>query len=264
MTEEPKQEVAVWTPAEFKGDDLLPLSVMGPRNTRGRENIKSTDMIVPILKVLNGMSDEVTAQSVPGAVPGMFCHSGAQEVFSGPIRVLICAHTRSRAMFPDSKDHRYAGKEKCLSRDSVTGDVYGSCDACPNTKWGEKNEPPLCSESHNFTVLTAYGPAIIRMQKRSTKSANNFLTTWNFGDKDLWHHPAIFSTKSHQDDVGDGKKATNYSLEMRWDRKDTVPSAAMDAAFAVYTQVTEAHEKGTFSGDDEGTAEDEPTGDIPF
>lgn len=259
MTDETKQEVAIWEPLPFEGSDLLPLSVMKPRNTRGRENIRSDDLIVPVLKILNGMSDEVTEQSVEGAVPGMFLHSGAQEVFRGPIRVLVCAHTRSRALFPDSKNYRFNGLEKCISRDSVEGSVYGSCDACRHTKWGEeKNEPPLCSESHNFTVLTSFGPAIIRMARRSRKSANNFLTTWNFGEKDLWTHPVVFSTKAHQDDVGDGKKATNYSLEMKWLQKETVPPAAMQAAEAVYNQVTSAHEQGKFKGDDESDS------DIPF
>ncbi len=259
MTNEPKQEVAVWSPAEFNGSDLLPLNLMHPRNNRGRENIKAGDLVVPVLKLLNGMSDEVTEQSVPGAVPGQFLHSGAQEVFAAPIRVIVVAHTRSRAMFTDNKNPRYAGLEKCISRDSVTGDRYGSCDACPHTRWGEgTREPPLCSESHNFTVLTSYGPAIIRMARRSTKSAEQFLTQWNWSPKDLWEHPVMFSTKAHQDVVdGSGKKATNYSLEMKWLQQETVPPAAQEFAESFYEQISAAHEHGKFKGDDE-------QGDIPF
>lgn len=251
-------EVALWTPSKFDGSDLLPVAARGgAANAKGRENIKSEDIVLPSLKLLAGMSDEVTKQTVEGAVPGKFFHTGAQQLFSAPLRVLVCAHTRSRALFPDSDNPRYAGLEKCISRDAVEGDKYGSCDACPHTEWGEDRKKPLCSESHNFTVLTSIGPAVIRMSSRAIKSAKNFLTTWNFSPKNLWEHPVIFTTKAVEDTLKDGRKATNYVLGMRWDQSETVPPAAQEAAEAIYNLVSNAHEQGKFSSE-------EDKDDIPF
>ena len=259
---------AVWTPSKFDGSDLLPVAAGGTKNSgKGREHIKAEDIVLPSLKLLAGMSDEVTKQTVEGAVPGKFLHTGAQQLFSSPVRAIVCAHTRSRALFPEAEKPRYEGLEKCLSRDGVTGKVYGDCDACPHKEWGENNEKPLCSESHNFTVLTNLGPAVIRMSSRATKSARNFLTTWNFSNKDLWQHPMVFTTKSIEDTLPDGRKATNYVLGMRWEQADAVPPAIQQAAEAVYDLVSQAHEQGNFSTDEqelEKAGPDIGDGDIPY
>lgn len=253
-------EVELWTPSKFEGSDLLPVAATGGTTTKGRENIKAEDIVLPSLKLLAGMSDEVTKQTVEGAVPGKFFHTGAQQLFSSPLRVLVCAHTRSRALFPDDKDPRYAGLERCISRDAVEGDHYGSCDACPHTEWGAERQKPLCGESHNFTVLTNIGPAVIRMSSRAIKSAKNFLTTWNFSPKDLWDHPVVFTTKQVEDTLNDGRKATNYVLGMRWEQSETVPPAAREAAEQIYNLVSNAHEAGKFTNEEEQAG----TGDIPF
>src|SRR5512145_458316 len=98
---EPKQEVAVWRPSEFSdGTDLLPMELATQQIDRtGRENVEAQDLILPSLSVLQGMSDVITKNLHPDARVGMFFHSGAQEVFKGPVRVLICAHTKSNALF---------------------------------------------------------------------------------------------------------------------------------------------------------------------
>ena len=259
MTNE-SQVPALWTPNTFdKGTDLLPVHAAGSRSTRGQENVRSEDLVLPVIKLLQGMSPEVTEQTVEGAVPGAFLHTGVQEVFKGPLRVLVCAHTRSRALFPNDKDDDYDGLEQCLSRDGKEGSTYGSCDACHHTEWRPDRKPPLCSEAHNFTVLTSYGPAILRFSKRSMPSARNFLTTWTMSGKDIWMHPAVISTKQHVDVVDQrGTKATNYSLEIRWQAREDVPPAAQQAALSIYETVSSANDAGKFGGNDEGAS------DIPF
>tara|TARA_R110000772_G_C13309802_1_gene439835 strand:- start:10556 stop:11344 length:789 start_codon:yes stop_codon:yes gene_type:complete len=256
---------AVWEPSKFDGSDLLPVAASGAKSSKGRENIKAEDIVLPSLKLLAGMSDEVTKQTVEGAVPGKFLHTGAQQLFSSPVRAIVCAHTRSRAMFPDPKNSRYDGLEKCLSRDAVEGSEYGDCDACPHKEWGKddttgKSLKPLCGESHNFTVLTNIGPAVVRMASRAIKSAKNFLTTWNFSSKDLWAHPMVFTTKAVEDTLPDGRKATNYVLGMRWDQADAVPPPVQQAAEGIYNIVSNAHEQGNFSSDEQELDKSE----IPF
>lgn len=251
----------VWTPSEFAGVDLLPVASIGERDTTGQENIEAGDLVLPSLRLLQGMSDEVTEQSIEGAVPGLFYHSGAMEVIKGPIRVLLCAHTKSRALFPKDDDPRFDGVEKCVSRDGVEGDVHGSCGSCQYTEWGEDRKPPLCSESHNFTALTSFGPCVIRFSRTSFKTAKNFITTWSFSGKRIFAHPALISVKQHQRELPGGKKATYYSLELRWAQKEAVPPAAQEAAQAIYKTVTSAHEQGSFTNDEEQAP---GTGDIPF
>jgi len=262
MSEE-KQEVAVWKPSPMeRGTDLLPVHAVGPRNSIGQENVSGEDFVLPTVKLLQGMSPEVTKQTVDGAVPGAFLHTGAQEVFKGPIRVLLVAFTRSRALFPNEKDPDFAGLERCVSRDALEGDKYGDCEACPHKEWRGDRRPPLCSESRNFTALTPFGPALIRFNRRSTPAARNFISTWTMSGKPMWFHPVLIGTKSHTDIVDkQGTEATNYSLDMRWLTKEDVPSGAQALAEDIYRKVTSANEQGNLRGDDEG---DVDHGDIPF
>lgn len=236
----------VWTPAPFEGSDLLPVALAIPQDRTGREHVSGEDMVLPGLSVLQGMSDAVMQGNIEDARPGRFFHSGAQEVFEPPLRVLICAHTKSRSLFPKEDRVEHAGLEECVSRDAVQGSRYGDCDACPHRLWGPKNESPACSESHNFTVLTSFGPAVIRFTRTSYKAAKNFLTTWTMSPKPLWAHPAIVTVKQQQRRLKSGKDATFYSMEIRWSQREDVPPVAQAAARTIYEQVQAAHESGRF------------------
>ena len=263
MTNE-EQLPTVWTPSKFDGVDLLPIASVGVMDTTGQENIDADDLVLPSLRLLQGMSDEVTEQSVEGAAPGVFYHTGAKEIMKGPVRVLFCAHTKSRALFPKEGDARFAGISKCVSRDGIAGDEYGDCGSCDHTEWGEDRNPPLCSESHNFTALTCYGPCVIRFSRTSFKTAKEFLSTWRFSGKRIHTHPVLISVKQHQRELPGGKKATYYSLELKWDQKEAVPPAAQDAANTIYKAVTSAHEQGNFTNDEEKVVNAVDTNDIPF
>lgn len=262
MTNEENNVPALWTPTPMeKGTDLLPVHAVGPRNDIGQENVTGEDFVLPTIKLLQGMSPEVTKQTVEGAVPGSFLHTGAQEVMRGPIRVLLVAYTRSRALFPNDKDPDFNGLERCLSRDGIEGDRYGLCSGCPHTAWRENKKPPLCSESRNFTAITPFGPALIRFNRRSTPAARNFISTWTMSGKPMWFHPVLIGTKAHTDIVDkQGTEATNYSLDLRWLTKETVPPGAMELAESVYRKVSDANEQGTLRGDDEGVDVE----DVPF
>lgn len=249
---EENNAVQLWTPEPFEGTDLLPVSIagQGQPDLTGRENVEGSDLILPQLQLLQGQSDVCTSGDVEGAVPGKFYLTSTQEVLEPPIRVLLCAHTRSRALFPKDKPE-FAGKETCISKDGVEGTVYGSCDNCEHKMWGENNRPPLCSESHNFTALTPYGPAVIRFARTSFKTARQFLTTWTLTPKPLWAHPAVILAKKDSKEVG-GKMSTFYKMELRWLQRETVPAGAQAACSAVHAQVSAAHEAGKFGteGDD--------------
>lgn len=248
----------LWTPPKFDGSDLLPVA-LGERkvNRIGREEITQEDMILPSLTLLQG-SSEVVKQGIEGARPGRFHLSGIEEFFDAPIRVLALAHTKSRSLFPKPDRAEHQGLEECLSRDAKEGSHYGLCSECPHKEWDNENDhPPACSESHNFTVLTPMGPAIIRFQRTSYKSAKKLLTAWSMSSDPLWSHPLVIYTSQRTDNVN-GRPSTTHVMETKWLMRETVPPHVQEAARAVYEQVMAAHAGRKLATDDEGRGEDIP------
>lgn len=257
MTEDTKNEVAIWTPAPFNGNDLLPVAIGAKRQDLvGQENVEVDDLILPSLKLLQGSSEEVK-QGVDGARAGIFWHTGISEGWKGPIRVLVCAHTKSRSLFPKADRPEHAGLEECRSKDAKFGDRYGECAQCPYSQWDNENSrPPACSESHNFTVLTPFGPAVMRFSRTSIKSARKFLTTWTMSGKNIFEHPLEISTKTRTDKVN-GSDSTTHVMETKWLQRETVPPHAQAAARAVFEQVSNAHAHGRFGTQDDNEREGE-------
>lgn len=234
------------------GSDLLPLNFVNGQidqiDRRGRENIEARDIILPTLRVLTGTSRPVQ-EGRPGAVVGRFYHSGVEKFYDPPLRVLLCAHTRSRALFPDERVEGHRGLEVCISRNGLRGNVYGLCEECQHKDWNG-NVKPACFESHNFIALTPDGPAVLRFSKTSFKGGREFLTEWNLSPHPMWFHPCIVTTRLETKLVA-GKQTPYYVLALRWERGETVPPAAQEVAWLIHQQVRAAHEAGTFSTDDE-------------
>lgn len=245
MTAE-KNEVAVWKPSEFNGSDLLPTMLGANKVDKiGRENIEVEDLILPSIKLLQGSSEEVK-QGIEGARAGLFWLSGAEEPFKPPLRVLACAYTKSRSLFPKEDRAEHAGLEECVSRDGMVGSHYGECASCPYKDWDNSTgRPPACSESHNFTVLTPLGPAVMRMSRTSAKAAKKLLTAWSMSTDPLWAHPLVISTTVRTDKVN-GRDSTTHVMETKWLQRETVPPHVQEAARAIHEQVKQAHERGKF------------------
>jgi len=251
MTDDTKNEVQLWKPDPFSGTDLLPLDYATQKvDLTGREHIDASDLILPRLKLLQATSDECMDEDTPDAKPGKLFHSGAKEVFDPPIRTLFVAHTKSRGMFPKEDNPRFQGLSRCISRDGITGDTYGDCSECAYLKWGDRNEPPLCSDSHNFTALTPFGPAIVRFSRTSYKTARELLTTWHMSPKPLFCHPVQLGVRRDTKEI-QGKNVTFFKLEVKWLQRETVPPLVQDAARALQERISTAHEQGKFGGDDE-------------
>jgi hypothetical protein len=253
---------ALWTPSKFDGSDLLP--VLRPKDPNaeqlvGRENVSTTDLVLPSLRLLQGMSPPVT-EGLEGAQPGKIFHSATQQVIKPPFRVLVVHHSKSNMLIPDPiKDPRTAGLERCLSRDTVRGNVYGLCEECRRcTEWGKvtpqhKNgEPPMGSQSHNFVAMTEFGPAVMRFGRTSFNAGKQFITNWMMSEKNLWAHPVVVRVKAKQRTLPNGQPATFFVWELLWQSNDTVPPAMREAALVLHKQVDAAYQAGRLSGDDEG------------
>ena len=252
-------EVVKWEPKKFEGSDMLPIGFLSQSPTTdehgnqliGRENIEKEDLILPTIRLLQGMSPAVT-DGVEGAQPGLFIHSASQEVFKPPLRLIVVAHTKSNALYPRPENPAHRGLERCISRDAVQGDRYGLCEQCGKcTEWGEHGEPPLGMQSHCFTVLTESGPAVMRFSRTNFKAARQFITSWNMSRKNLWAHPAVIRVSKNTKDLPGGQKATFFTMNLLWQTTELVPPNMQTAALAFHEMVMAAHQTGRFGSDDE-------------
>lgn len=247
------EQLQLWTPSPFQGSDLLPVATAARKvDTIGRENVRMEDLVLPTLTILQGSSEQVK-QGIEGARAGRFYLSGAEEFFDAPIRVLGIAYHFSRSLFPKPDRPEHNGLEECISRDGKTGKTYGECDMCPYSKWDdETNKPPICSETHNLTVLTPLGPAIIRFARTSARGwTRGALSSWNTSANPLWAHPIVITTKVRTDMVN-GRPSTTHVMETRWAQRETVPPHVQESARALHEQVSAAQKHGRLSTTDDG------------
>jgi len=260
MTQE--NQITPWKPAAFAGSDLLPVSASAPRDRSqlvGRENVEESDLILPTLRLLQGQSPAVVEGSVPGARPGVFMHSTSQMLFEPPIRVLVIAHTKSNALFPNANDPRSVGLERCVSRDAIEGTVYGLCDECKKcTEW-DGRKPPIGAQSHNLVVMTEHGPAILRFSRTSFQDAKAFITTWMMSDKNLWAHPVVVRVKKEPKLLPSGQQTTFCTAAPSWIQTEVTPPEVQAMALAWHQKIMAAHGSGKLSGDD-----DTDKSNVPF
>lgn len=248
---------SVWAPKPFEGSDLLPVRAGKPEEELvGRENVSQRDMILPVLKLLQGMSPGVADGSIEGARAGLILHTASQQVLKPPLRVLLIHHSKSNFLNPDPKDPRHAGLERCLSKDAHIGDRYGDCHLCGKcTEWKD-NQKPLGSQSHNFVAMTELGPAVLRFSRTSFKAAKQFVTAWTMGQKNLWAHPVVVRVKMLQDKAPDGTPRTYFAWEPIWQVSEVVPEQVRATARETYEMVQAAYEAGRLQGDEEETSEE--------
>lgn len=235
-------ELQIWKPNEFKGTDLLPMEsfgVVAKQERVGFENVVESDLILPKLACLQGMSKQIS-EGVPGAAPGKFYMSATNEVVDGPVRTLILYHFQSRALYPDERKPEMAGLEACFSRDAEIGTRYGDCYACNHKEWREgkpKNKPPLCQLAHNFVVLTKSGPAVIRMGGTSYRPADMMVKNLRRhpSGPEFWDYPAIISST---------KVTTYYTVDIKIDWKDPTPPVVRAAARRFYDELKASYDHG--------------------
>lgn len=254
MTEKENQ---ITSHQSFQGSDLLPklLDAQLPSaEVVGYDNVEPEDMVLPVLKCLQGMSPEVTEHADSGARAGKFFVTSTQRVLEPPVRVLVVQHHRARALFPNERNNP-KGLERCLSADAIKGSRYGYCSDCEHAEWHD-SEPPACSLAHNFIIATEDGPAILRFSRTSLRAGKDFISGCKFSipSKPLWAHPAILRAVAATSRIN-GKDVTYYKMSLAWDR-DTVTSDPLQAmAKGLYSQVHAAFNAGKLAPADEA---DEP------
>jgi len=272
MASKKKNEVAVWKPREFDGNDLLPVSdsvalapVEGVPDLVGREHVDPKDLILPSLALLHGTSDAVQ-DKLEGAEAGLFMHTGTEEILpDGPLRLIFVHHHKGNALFP-KEDARYAGLETCISRDGVEGNIYGLCEECGKCFWPEQGGPdldgatsPLGAEVHHFVAMTDRGVVNMRFSRTSWKAANKFISTWMMSRKNLFAHPVVVRVKTGDKTLATGQVKKYYHMQLAWQVTEKVPDELQRAALALYKEVESKHESGNLKSHDEGADDDSET-----
>jgi hypothetical protein len=116
--------------AKEKIGGLTPVSneiVPPPGIAEFEETTKDQPERIPILKLIQAMSDDAT---VDGVKPGSFRNTLSGEVFEGEIEFIPITPLHQRVYFE--------GRERsCWSRDSLVGEGIpgGECRVCPKNKW---------------------------------------------------------------------------------------------------------------------------------
>jgi len=255
-----KEAVAVWTPKEFKGNDLIPYEAAPVQVANiplvGNDNIDANDMVVPALNLLHGTSKAVT-DGVEDAAPGRFMHSGTEQVLpEGDVRLIVVHYHKSNALFP-KEDDRYANLETCIAQDGIEGTVYGLCEECKKcTEWDNVNsKPPLGAEVHNFVCMTSLGPVILRMSRSTFKAGSKFLSTKASSGKNFFAHPTVVRVTQEPKTLPTGKVTNYYALQMAWQTTEDVPEGLQLAAYELYKSLAQKHETGNLKSNDDAAAD---------
>lgn len=251
MTEAPEEKAqlpAVWQPTPFEGADLLPVAqAQNDLEIVGDDDIDDGDTILPVLQMLQGTA----VNDVEGARAGQFYNTVTKELFDGPIRVLIIAHSKGNSYFVDKKDPRQADNEDCYSNDGVEGSVYGLCSECGKNEWDRSTNPhtkPMCNKQHRIIMMTPSGPAMMRFQSSSYKALQGLLTAKKLQRKNFFDHPAIIEADGPHKGSKDGRTFTYYKLQVKWDTSQQVPLDVRKTALETYKGLQALHSKGRLKG----------------
>lgn len=267
-------QIPSWKPTPLKsGSDLLPTSTtarkIGPTNIPllEEDDLEPTDIRLPQLSVLQGVSKVVQDGEIDGAKPGRLYFSANARIIEPPARLLVVHRFRGNAMFVRNTPE-YAGLEDCISRDGVTGTKYGSCEVCKRcTEWredaeGHKTLRPLGAKTQQLVVWLDDGIGILRIplsNGHALRNMQDFQTRKTTTKRNWFAHPTLLFVDKHTNKDG----APFMVPRLRWDETQIVPDDLQHACYEWYRRVTEALEQGTLSEDDSTPESRDPEASQP-
>lgn len=218
--------------------DQLPAYLAGLKPNMGSDNFDSSDVVVPRIKLLQGISPEVEA--FDEAKAGVFWHSGMDVPLGSSIRFIIADRRKKYLLSAPIEDG-----QGVLARadDAMTWDRLGSWSvklkgvknpvtweikdrdvhASGLTKWGtynpaDEDSPPAATLFYDYLVFLPdhmdLGPAVISLARSSIRSAKKGLN-----DKIQLHRQngrpmqsLVFFTESFEDS-SEGQSFKNWRFK---------------------------------------------------
>jgi hypothetical protein len=175
---------------------LIPMSQIDQSAMYGE--MDSTDIVIPTLVVLEGMSEEVKTHKL-GHPGDLFLRVLNRNLGEGPVEVIPLRRFKTRLRREVKRDKTgNVSKDMnapilCRSVDGKfgVGEPGGDCTVCPHTQWNGTNSPE-CSDFQNMLCLLRgeeVFPVVIsggRTRLKALKSWNTLLTMEQLANRPLF------------------------------------------------------------------------------
>lgn len=164
------------------------MAVMGS-TARGFENFKSEDLIIPRLRLLQGLSEAVT--SGDGKM-GQFQDSLNGEILGDSIEVVLLGLKNGAVYFEQG-----VGMQ-CKSLDGISNMEGVKCTDCPynqyyGKRWAKDEDPPKCSATKEFICVTRatlngqeQRPIVVSFLKTSYKQGRKLASIARLSGRDIF------------------------------------------------------------------------------
>jgi hypothetical protein len=239
----------------------VPDHLKGVHGKEGLEQVRKQDLVLPRLGISQGNNPQMKRNNplyIDGLKDGQFFNQVTNDVYGDSIQFIGLSFAPSRILFRDLKE---GGGILCRSFNAIDGGTISpTCDACPNSRWGAKGEPPACTEFMNFPFVILHdGKQLVVSSWKSTalKPTRTWLTKMDMlvakWEKPLYAWVSAVKLQPDKNDAGEFFVPT-FSVK-RW-----ATSEEFEFAQAQYNAL-----KGTSIGKMAVTAEEQiPEEDIPF
>lgn len=275
-----------------KTDAALPAHLQNVKKTSSFGNVDQTDLIIPRIKLLQSVSEEVTA--FDKAKVGDFWHTISEESLGNKVRIIPLIMQKSAVLWAPRGDDRgilarssdcvnwdegYANMEYTVKIRNV-GDIKyltkGNVEESGLMKFGssvpkDTNSRPAASLTYRFMFwLPDYpelGPAIVINTRSSIKPAKNLITKIEMRPCEHYDGVYVMGTTDEAGDEGP-YKGYSYTADGYTTEEEHEISKAMFEKFKVLDwKVNDEHDEGGNAGGGAGARGSAPKpGDdsVPF
>lgn len=144
----------------------------------GTEAISKEDIILPRLRLLQDLSDEVKNQE---SKSGKLKHSLTEKIYD-TIEFIPISMFKTRIMFDPANRN---GAPLCRTTDMKVGSDGTACQECQNSKW-TNGKPPACNVIYNYLMImpeevgVMIMPTVLSFMKISSQAATKLNTSVEF------------------------------------------------------------------------------------
>jgi hypothetical protein len=172
---------------------------------RGFENFKTEDLILPRLRLLQGLSQAVV--DGVGKI-GQFQDSLSGEIIGDSMEVVLLGMKNGAVYFEQGEGMR------CKSGDGITNMDGVPCVNCPfneyhSKRWGKDEPPPKCSSTKEFVCITRgttkgteQRPIVVSFLKTSFKQGRKLASIARLTGRDIFAAAYVLSSSTLKNTKG--------------------------------------------------------------
>lgn len=206
-------------------EETMPAFLKGQEGGRGKENVSKDDLVLPRIKLLQPLSDELEEERNKA---GDMINSVTGQNYGKSIVFIPLNHYKGRILWNDRDN---GGGIVCAAQNAVNPNQSGevdlnhspvtvgeTCTVCKLKDWdneAEKSErAPKCTLYYNFLIIIegAKEPVILSMERTKVKAAKQLLSLAAYSGGNLDMFAKKYKLSVEQVEKG-GKKWYNYVVE---------------------------------------------------